>query len=216
MRLLGKAESARDLVYEAAARYPGIAGWRCAVALSEVDVGHLQAARGIFGELMADGLSSLKRDGFVLSALCPLAELCLWVGDAEHAARLYAALVPYANHCGTIAFGIMTYGPITRYLGSLAALSQNFDLASEHFEAAARLSSRMQSPTFICLTAVTQAHAALQNASPPEFRRKGHVQLKLARSLAREHGFKVVELICDALAAMDPEPHPTLPAKGLI
>jgi DNA-binding winged helix-turn-helix (wHTH) protein len=214
LRLLGRAERARELVYEAAARYPSIAGWRCAVALAEVDVGHIEAARTLFGELMAEGLSSLKRDAFVLSMLCPLAELCLWVGDAENAKQLYAALTPYAKHCGTIAFGIATYGPITRYLGALAAQCQKFDLAQQHFEAAARLSSRMKSPTFICLTAVTQAYAALQNTSPPELRRKGHVQLKLARSLAREHGFKVVELVCDALAASNPPQSDGLAAKG--
>jgi DNA-binding winged helix-turn-helix (wHTH) protein/tetratricopeptide (TPR) repeat protein len=205
LRLLGKSERLREVIYEASMRYPSNAGWRCAVALSEVDVGRLDAARAIFRELMAEGIETLSRDTFILSTLCPLAELCGWVGDAEHARQLYTALSPYAAYCGTVAFGITTFGPVSRHLAIVAAVTGEHDRAIEHLKASARQSTLMASPTFICLTAVTHAHIALQSERT-DLRAQAQLELKLAQTLARKHHFIWVERFCKTLETNQPIP----------
>lgn len=215
LRLRGEAERARTLVYEGTASYPRLTGWRCAVGVSEFEVGRASAAREIFAALMAEGIPSLARDAFVLSALCPLADLCAWVGDAAAARQLYEALLPYAAYCGTIGFGVMTYGPITRYLGALAAQSQNFEQAVKHFEQADRASSRMRSPTFVCLTAITHARALLDPACPARLQGRGLERLSFARKLARARGFGAVETYGELLDTFARQMQPTSPAiKG--
>ena len=201
-RLMGEAERARSLVYEAAARYPSVAGWRCAMGVSEVEVGRVDAAREIFVALMAEGIAALKRDAFALSVLCPLADLCNWVGDGASAGQLYKALQPYAALCGTVGFGVATYGPITRYLGALAAQQGRFELAREHFETSERASARMKSPTFTCLNAIIHARAMADPACPPRLRQRGYEQLQFARKLARARGFRGIETFGELL-----EPH---------
>ena len=202
LRLLGQTERSRALVYEAVARYPSVAGWRCALGLSEVDVGHLDAARDVFQDLMSEGIAAMKRDAFVLSVLCPMVELCAWVGDAASAQQLYAALTPYAEHCGTIGYGIATYGPVTRYLGLLAARCEKYELAFQHFDAAAETSLRMSSPTFVCLTALSHAVAMLRAPRHYKDRARARVELQRARKLASAHGFAMVSGLCDAVAPL--------------
>jgi len=199
LRLLGESERLRDVIYQASMRYPSNAGWRCAVALSEVDVGRLAAARAIFQELMAEGIDAMNRDTFVLSTLCPLAELCGWVGDAEHARDLYQALLPYAKRCGTVAYGISTFGPVSRHLGILATVAGDHDRAIEHLKASSRQSARMGSPTFVCLSAATHAYIGLQRSGRPEHRVQALTELKLAQRLARQHRFVRVERFCSGL-----------------
>jgi hypothetical protein len=139
----------------------------------------------------------------VLSVLCPMVELCAWVGDAASAEQLYAALTPYAAHCGTIGYGIATYGPVTRYLGMLAAQCEKYELALSHFVAAAASSARMLSPTFVCLTALSHAAAFLpaQRVVPAE-RPRASAELQRARKLASTHGFTMISGLCDALAPL--------------
>jgi DNA-binding winged helix-turn-helix (wHTH) protein/tetratricopeptide (TPR) repeat protein len=199
LRMLGEAERLREVIYQASMRYPSNAGWRCAVALSEVDVGRLDAARAIFQELMAEGIDALSRDTFVLSTLCPLAELCGWVGDAEHASQLYAALLPYAKRCGTVAYGITTFGPVSRQLGIVAAVAGDPERAIEHLKASARHSALMGSPTFVCLTAATHAYIGLQRSGRPEHRVQALTELRRAQALARQHRFVWVERFCSGL-----------------
>ncbi|HTU64141.1 MAG TPA: hypothetical protein VMF89_37005, partial [Polyangiales bacterium] len=197
----------REIIYEASMRYPAVSGWRCAVALSEVDVGRIDAARSIFQELMSEGVDALSRDAFVLSTLCPLAELCGWVGDAEHARQLYAALLPHAEHCGSVAFGITSYGPVSRLLAILAGAFGDFDRAIEHLQASSRQSALMGSPTFICLTAVSHAYIALERSQRADLRAQGLTALTVAGALAREHGFAWVERLCSVLEAHRIESH---------
>jgi hypothetical protein len=205
LRLLGEREQARVLVYEAAARYPSLAGWRCAVGVAEAEAGHVEAARELFCELMAEGLPALQRDAFVLSVLCPLAELCTWVGDAASAEQLYAALLPSAQHCGTIGYGVGTYGPVARYLGLLAAQSRKHALAVQHFAAAAEASARMHSPTYSCLTALSHAAALLPADCPLPLRQAAGRELARARDLSAAHGFGLISRLCGWLTPLAEE-----------
>jgi predicted ATPase/DNA-binding winged helix-turn-helix (wHTH) protein len=201
LRLLGDSERARELTYEASARYPSLVGWRAALALAELDLGRQQAAQEIFESLMAEGLPAFRRDAFVLGALCPLAELSSWLGADEHSTQLYDALVPYAKYCGTVAYGISTHGPVTRYLGLLAARLRRYDAAAAHFEAARRSSKEMRSPTFIAATAISEGVSYLLSPAPAWLRNHGFEQVRLADKLAKLHGFVTIERISAMLLA---------------
>jgi predicted ATPase len=199
-RLLGDHDRSRELVYEAVSRYPTMAAWRCALALREVDAGHLNAARKMFEALMAEGLPTLKRDPFVLSLLCPMGELCVWVDDSAAAAQIYEWLTPYAAHWGTIGYGVLTTGPVARYLGMLAAQRGQFERAAEHFEASALTAARMRSPTFMCATALSHAWSLQGARCSSQLREAALAQLEVARELADKHGFGRVTRIGGELA----------------
>jgi hypothetical protein len=134
-----------------------------------------------------------------------MVELCAWVGDAASAEQLYAALTPYAAHCGTIGYGIATYGPVTRYLGLLAAQCEKYELAFQHFGSAEASSARMASPTFVCLTALSHAIAIFSSSRASAHRPRAKLELQRARKLASTHGFKMISGLCDAMAPIAEE-----------
>jgi hypothetical protein len=62
--------------------------------------------------------------------------VCIALGDAEHAAALYAALAPYAGRPVTAGRAVASYGAADRQLAGLAALLGRDADAGRHFEAA--------------------------------------------------------------------------------
>jgi hypothetical protein len=75
--------------------------------------------------------------------------LCALVGDAGQARPLYDALLPYADQHGIVSVGMSHHGPMARYLGMLALLLPDRELAVKHFEHALRMAEQIASPPFI-------------------------------------------------------------------
>lgn len=208
LRMLGQLDRSRALIYEVAVEYPAFTSWRCALALSEVDAGHREAASKIFTSVLAEP-DALQSDAFVLSALCPLAELCTLVGKSEDAAQVYDALLPYAEQCGMIAFGIATYGPIARYLGLLAAQQGKYALSAAHLGAALATCKRMDSPTFTCLTELAFAASLMRRDCDPALRQRGLQGLTAASRIASTHGFAGMEARCKLIHVRAQQRSPT-------
>jgi DNA-binding winged helix-turn-helix (wHTH) protein/tetratricopeptide (TPR) repeat protein len=136
LSLQGRWEEQETLVRDISSRYPALGGWRSTLGFAEARLGMRRQARQRFERLMAGLAAAIRREPFVLGLLCPLADLCSEVGDAEHAARLYQALSPYARYHGILPSGISTHGPVARHMGNLAVRMGNHELAAQHFEAA--------------------------------------------------------------------------------
>jgi len=194
----GRLEEAEPLAREMAERYPGIPGWTARAAILDGLMGRREQARRVHAEIMARGIDWICSEPFVLSGLCSAAELCSQVRDASGAKQLYQALLPYASHIGVTYMGAATYGPITHYLGLMAAHGGDYALAAEHFEQSLKSSNALRSPTFVALTAVAYAQLLVAVGGSQQ-RERGSALNTQARELSRRHGFHAVSAYCDWL-----------------
>jgi hypothetical protein len=166
MRMQGRITEAEAMARNISLRHPALAGWRAVVASIDAELGRTALARETLTLLMDPDLATLHRDPYLLSALCPVAELCLRVGDATGAKILYDALLPYEGHHGNVSFGSATYGPISLHLARLAGRMREVDAAKRHCELAIADAERMPSPTFIAMGCITYAFVLRKEQAP--------------------------------------------------
>jgi tetratricopeptide (TPR) repeat protein len=145
----GRLTQLEPLLRDISLRYPALASWRAMLATVEVRQGRVDQARAVLDELVADDLRTIRAEPFVLAAFAPVTNLCTLVGDASHARPLYDVLLPYANQHGIVSVGMSHHGPMARYLGMLALLMSERELAVQHFEHALRMAEEISSPPFI-------------------------------------------------------------------
>jgi tetratricopeptide (TPR) repeat protein len=190
-QLVPAAATARQL----SSLYPGLTGWRAILAFLEAQLGHADQARQEFQRLVNRGLASARRDPFVLSALAPLADLGVLVGDEDGVRLLYDTLKPYAGYHAVVMGGIFTHGPVERHLGMLAAKLKRFEAAEAHFQRAIQQSERMPSVPYLCLTRQSYALMLAKSGGPPH-RERAARELNRAFSLSRAHGISQVSTFC--------------------
>jgi hypothetical protein len=65
------------------------------------------------------------------------------LGAADHAAELYARLLPYQGRPATAGRAVCSFGAVDRHLGGLAALLGRDEDAERHLRAAVELNERM-------------------------------------------------------------------------
>jgi hypothetical protein len=149
------------LAREMALRYPRLRGWVARVGVIDAALGRREAAHRCLSGLMEQGLGRSHGEPFALAALCSVADLCAELRDGDVAKPLYQALLPYADHYGLTHLGVASFGPITRYLGVLAALQGEYALAEGHYARALESGRALRSPTYIAITAGVYAQLLL-------------------------------------------------------
>lgn len=198
LRLTGRHAEAEGCVRDMCSQFPAISGWRAVRATMQAEAGQRESARETLHQLMQDDLLAVRRDPYLLSALCPVAQLCVRVGDAATARALYTWLLPYAELHGNVSFGAATYGPISLTLGQLAIRMLDLDAAERHCQLALVQADRMRSPTFTSLALLTHAHA-LRFRELPEAKARSRALLGRAEALSRATGMVTVSAACRAL-----------------
>ncbi len=153
----GRLREAEPLATEMALRYPGLPGWDARLGCIEWNVGRHDRARARLARMMDRGLDWIRREPYALSGMCSVAELCGLTSDSAAARALYHELAPYAPHYGVTALGATTYGPVTLYLGMLAACCGELLQARAYFEQAYESAGHVGSPTFRAVGAYTSA-----------------------------------------------------------
>jgi DNA-binding CsgD family transcriptional regulator len=118
------------------------ATWRPGLAVLHCELGSRDEARDVFEKLAGDGFAGIANDAIWVASIAYLAEVCVWLGDAARAARLYDLLMPYAER--NIVFGAHTasFGAAARLLGMLATTLQRWDAAEQHFDYALAFDAR--------------------------------------------------------------------------
>ena len=175
-------EPARRLLEQ----YPDLTAWPAAVAL-------VLAVAGLHDDVRAQLRESASNlDGFDFSAtwtaaMLVLAEVCRIVDAPEYAAAIYERLVPYAQTLCVVSLNLSEMGPLTRPLGVLATLLEDYSHAERHFEDALATSERICAPPHVARTSSDYARMLLAR------RRRGDVELATellgrARSLAQDLG----------------------------
>jgi DNA-binding winged helix-turn-helix (wHTH) protein/tetratricopeptide (TPR) repeat protein len=199
LSLQGRLDEQEALVRDISSRYPGLGGWRSVLGCVEARRGMRRQARQRFERLMAGLSDAIRVEPFVLGLLAPLADLCSAVGDADHAARLYQALSPYARYYGIIVSGLATQGPVARHMALMAGQMGRHELAVTHFEAALVTTDGGSRPhQALACHEYARLLASTENAS-----NRAHAQELLERALSEGHALGMAGLVrdCEALAA---------------
>ena len=115
---------------------------RIAHAVICAAVGREDTAWGIFAETQAVGFSDIPRDMFWMTSVVGCAVLAVELEDVDAAAAIFPVLEPFAEE---VAFnGGTSQGPIAAYLGKLASLLGQHDLADDYLHAALDTAARVR------------------------------------------------------------------------
>lgn len=109
--------------------------WRCALALIHAELGDLAAARAELTAIGGQGFADFPRDGTWLAAMAMAAEATHRAGAVEHAAALYAQLLPF-EAAPIMSASAACLGVTGRYLGLLALTLHRWDDAVRHLDGA--------------------------------------------------------------------------------
>jgi tetratricopeptide (TPR) repeat protein len=173
------------------AQYPAVPVWRSLSAFVHAQQGRLEEARAEIERLAVEEFHDLPRDYLRISCLMYLADACAVVGDRRRAAQLYDLMLPYASRCVVVGFGLMCWGALGRFIGSLAATLERWDEASKHFEAALEINRRLHACPAVAHT--QYAYARMLHAAQRDPDR--------ARALAGESAATAAALGMESLAA---------------
>jgi DNA-binding SARP family transcriptional activator/tetratricopeptide (TPR) repeat protein len=157
----GRLAEVEESVHGFIAMYPAVPAWRCTLALLYVELGREDAARREFESLAGAGFATLPRDAQWLIATTLLAEVCGRLGDAERAAELYDALLPYAGRNVIVGRASTCNGSASRPLGILAATMRDWERAERHFGDALAMHEAMRARPFVARTQVAWAETEL-------------------------------------------------------
>jgi hypothetical protein len=130
--------------------------WSAALALAQVETGHVEQGRARYAQLAAGSARAVRQDWFWFLAVVLLAETACALHDADGARELYGLLAPHAERFVQVIFAA-NWGSVQRQLGMLAAVMERFDAAEEHFRAALAANGRIGA---VLMTAETQVEYA--------------------------------------------------------
>jgi DNA-binding SARP family transcriptional activator len=132
------------LLEEAVDGNPGVPGFRATLALALSEGSRPEEARKILDQAAHSKFRDLPYDVTWLAVSCIYAHVCSELEDVAAAATLYAMLAPWSEQIAFPAFGV--WGPVGLYLGPLARVIGELDLAVGHLSEAAQAASRAGAP----------------------------------------------------------------------
>ncbi len=183
-----------DLLLEAARHRPGHL-FEASLAGGLATFGRLAEARAELQRVLPQALSASGPRW--LAAMAALAKAASATGDREAAAALYPALAPYRGRLVIQGGANWTAGPVSHYLGLLAAALGRQDEAAGLFCEAAALARQAGA-----LPSLAHAHAGLADAltarAGPGDTQAAEEQRRQARAIAEQLGMTVL------LAALGP------------
>jgi len=184
------------------------AAWGPALAVLLAELGMRDEARRELQRLAADDFAGVPRRGLWLAGMIYLADACALTDATPLAPRLYAELQGLEGVNVVIGHGIACYGAADRFLGTLAAMSRDWDAAERHFEAALEQNTRLGSPTWLAHTCHQYAVALLRRGGDGDAARAREL-LRDALAVARRIGMATLAArIEDAKPRLDAEAPP--------
>jgi tetratricopeptide (TPR) repeat protein len=177
--------------------------WRAALANAYAAVGRRDEASRELAAIIGDGLAEIPKDSVWLATLGELAKVVAALGAVEDALSLYPLLTPYADRMCVVGGGFMCLGPISWFLGLLAATIGDIDAALEHFEHALASSRDHGSPPFAARAATDLARCLLVRGWDGDHRRAVSL-LEEARATAGGLGMEGLVIDIDDLLPATP------------
>ena len=180
--------------------------WRPGLALLYAELDMRDEARQEFERLAEDDFSSIKRDGLFTTTIVNMADVCAYLGDRERAAVLYGLLRPYEGRNIALGIGHVYLGPVSRYMGSLAATMERWGDAERHFKDALDMARKMSSRPQVAHAELAYAQMLSARAEQGDRDQARHL-LEDAGATATGLGMRsVVHRIDEALKEIGPEP----------
>jgi DNA-binding SARP family transcriptional activator len=184
----------RNLVDE----YPTRTVFRCALVFLHAKLGAREQASRALDDLARGAFSALPFDNEWLFAMSFLAESAALLRH-KSAANLYRLLAPWADfNAADPDEGIR--GSVSRYLGLLAATTEQWDDAARHFDEALEMNERMGARPWLAHTQHDYAAALLSRGSARD-RTKARELLTAAVATYQELGMQTYAASASALAA---------------
>jgi hypothetical protein len=162
----------RELLVE----FPDLSAWPAALALVEAVAGNSAEAAALLHRAVAD-LDAIDFGAIWTPAMVAMSEVCRSLTEREAAAAIYARLEPYAGMLCVVSLNLSELGPVSRALGVLATLMEDFPTATEHFADALATSERIGAPPHIVRTKVDLARMLLTRRASGD---REHAQMLLA------------------------------------
>ncbi len=178
--------------------------WRPGLAATLAELGMHDEVRRELARVREDGLDSL-REGLWIASLSYLADAAAAVDERSTAQLIYPALEPLSGANVMIGHGVACYGAADRYLGMLARILGETELAQRHFEAALDLNRRMGAATWVAHTAYEYGRTLLRDGDAE------HASLLLADAgaLADRHGLAALRARIQNVDPASAAPHPS-------
>ena len=151
-RETGRIADLLPFMEEVVAREPGIAAFRAALAMALAETDQLQRAAEHFEVVARDDFETLPLDVTWIGTLALVAETCALLGSRAHAPRIRALLEPHAGSILVMASTVGAVGAADRYLGMLAATTEDWDEAVRRYEAAVEVEERLAAPPLLTRT----------------------------------------------------------------
>lgn len=134
-----------------------------------MELGDLDAARAVLGELSRDDFRALPRDGRLATSLMFLTEVADALDDAATADGLYRLLSPWSGRNVVMGGGTGFWGAADRFLGVLAAIARRWPAAETHFLAASALNRRAGATAMLGHTQIDYARMLIRRAASQDF-----------------------------------------------
>jgi tetratricopeptide (TPR) repeat protein len=164
--------------------------WPAALARVCCESGHEAESRRVIDRLAADGFARIPRYNGFLVSLALISEACVHLGDVDRAKQLYGLLLPFAERNVSTPQAVFA-GPVSRFLGILAALAGKWEVAMSHFGAAREAAVRMNAPPVSMRVALDEAQMLMRREEPGD-RERAIGLLDEAATLATELGVDLI------------------------
>jgi tetratricopeptide (TPR) repeat protein len=153
----GRMRELEGLIRMAVEQAPTVPSWRIELLSIELQNERFAEAQAMLDELAAQDFRDVPRDINWLLAMISLAFSVTELEDAARAQRLYALLRPYAGRFIVTRPAVVFLGCVSYYLGRLARVLGQRELAAEHFASALRENAQMGAHTWYARTEVDLA-----------------------------------------------------------
>lgn len=164
----------------------GDAAWGPGLAAILAELGMTTEAERTLRRMVFEEFDHERRSLWT-AALVYLSDAATLVADETAAERLYEALAPHTGSNVVVGHLVSCFGAADRYLGMLATVLGEWDIAERHFEAASELNARLGAPTWLAHTNCEHARM-LRRRGRPRDRREAEARLRHALTVAESLG----------------------------
>ena len=186
----GRPEEAEGPLVEAATISPARELFDSLLARLYAEQGRLEEADHHFASLARADFSTVPTNQLWLTTMCNAAVVATYLGDEARARALRGLLTPYAGQVAGVP--ILYVGPVTHFLGLLAATVGQFDEAEAHFADAVHSAESIGAPLFLARTRLHWARILLRRDSGGDAERGRRLLVQVVDSATRL-GFVTVE-----------------------
>jgi tetratricopeptide (TPR) repeat protein len=193
----GRLREIEETIRRSVEDYPWYPMFRCVLAGLYAEIGKKKEAEVVFHDLAEGSFAALPRDNEWLFGMSFLPEVAATLEDAERAATMYDLLFPYAQLNAYSPPELCT-GPVSRYLGILAATTSRWTEAARHFEDALVQCIRMGARPWAARTQYDHA-SMLAARGRQEDREEARELLRPVRETCTELGMHALGAKAEAL-----------------